>query len=110
MKEKSNEAITGTEVTVTDKNDTQPTAEKGQEMKEAKTGKGVSTDKAAKPEPKKTEKVVDSVIGIGKKLLKSYPDKAVVFMTSDGQGFFVESDAFNHAATLKNKVITPVNR
>lgn len=110
MKEKSNEAITGTEVTATDKSNTQSTTEKIKEVKEAKTEKGVSTEKAAKPEQKKAEKVADAVIGIGKKLLKSYPDKAVVFMASDGQGFFVESDAFNHAATLKNKVITPVNR
>lgn len=110
MKEKSNETITGTEVTATGKNGTQSTTEKIQEVKEAKTGKDVSTDKTLKPEQKKPEKVVDAVIGIGKKLLKNHPAKSVIFMTSDGQGFFVESDAFNHATTLKNKVITPVNK
>lgn len=113
MKEKSNEAITGTEDATTGKSEMQTTTETGKEAtgaKETKTGKGISTDKAPKPEQKKPEKVVDAVVSIGKKLLKSHPSKSVIFMTSDGQGFFAENDAFNHATTLKNKVVTPVNK
>ncbi len=55
-------------------------------------------------------KVSDAVVKIGKTLLKSNPAMSVVFMTTDGRGFYEKNDADNHARTLKNKVVTPVKK
>lgn len=65
-----------------------------------------------KNDPKETvePKVSDAVVKIGKTLLKSNPAMSVVFMTSDGRGFYEKNDADNHARTLKNKVVTPVKK
>lgn len=62
------------------------------------------TTKAAEP------KVSDAVVKIGKALLKSNPDMSVVYMTSDGRGFYEKNDADNHAVTLNNKAVTPVKK
>lgn len=68
-------------------------------------------DKKATAEKKKQEpKVSDAVTKIGKSLLKSNPEMSVVYMTSDGRGFYMENDAENHARTLNNKAVTPVKR
>lgn len=46
----------------------------------------------------------------GERILAEYPDAQVVYMTSNGFGFFRETDALNHAATLRDKTITNVKR
>lgn len=46
----------------------------------------------------------------GEQILAEYPDAQVVYMTSNGFGFFRETDARNHAATLRDKTITNVKR
>lgn len=46
----------------------------------------------------------------GEEILTQYPDAHVVFVTSNGFGFFRETDARNHAATLQDKTITIVKR
>ena len=40
----------------------------------------------------------------------AYPDAPVVYMTSNGFGFFKESEARNHAATLRDKAVITVKR
>lgn len=55
-------------------------------------------------------KVSDALVKIGKALLKSNPAMSVVYMASDGRGFYEKNDADNHAHTLKNKTVTPVKK
>lgn len=43
-------------------------------------------------------------------ILAAYPDAPVVYMTSNGFGFFRESEARNHAATLRDKAVITVKR
>ena len=77
----------------------------------APASSGNGDDKKAPAEKKKQEpKVSDAVTKIGKSLLKSNPEMSVVYMTSDGRGFYMENDAKNHARTLNNKAVTPVKR
>ncbi len=66
--------------------------------------------KTDKNKPPKAAKVADAVEAIGKKILSSYPKESIVYMTADGQGFFNESDALNHADDLTNKKVTPVRK
>lgn len=63
-----------------------------------------NTPKTAAP------KVSDALTKIGQALLKSNPDMAVVYMTADGQGFYAENDAENHARALTNKAVSAVKR
>ena len=44
------------------------------------------------------------------RILAAYPDAPVVYMTSNGFGFFKESEARNHAATLRDKAVITVKR
>ena len=44
------------------------------------------------------------------RILAAYPDAPVVYMTSNGFGFFRESEARNHAATLRDKAVITVKR
>lgn len=44
------------------------------------------------------------------RILTAYPDAPVVYMTSNGFGFFRESEARNHAATLRDKAVITVKR
>ena len=39
-----------------------------------------------------------------------YPDASVVYMTSNGFGFFKESEARNHANTLRDKAVITIKR
>lgn len=55
-------------------------------------------------------KVSDALVKIGKSILKSNPAMSVVYMASDGRGFYEKNDADNHAHTLKNKTVTPVKK
>lgn len=62
------------------------------------------TKKTAEP------KVSDSVVKIGKSLLKGNPEMSVVYMTADGSGFYEKNDAELHARNLNNKAVTPVKK
>lgn len=74
-------------------------------------GAADNAEPAAKTPTKKSEpKVSDAVRKVGKALLKSNPDMSVVYMTTDGRGFYEKNDADNHARTLNNKAVTPVKR
>ena len=44
------------------------------------------------------------------RILAAYPDAPAVYMTSNGFGFFKESEARNHAATLRDKAVITVKR
>lgn len=44
------------------------------------------------------------------RILTAYPNAPVVYMTSNGFGFFKESEARNHAATLRDKAVITVKR
>ena len=44
------------------------------------------------------------------RILSAYPDAPAVYMTSNGFGFFKESEARNHAATLRDKAVITVKR
>lgn len=44
------------------------------------------------------------------RILAAHPDAPVVYMTSNGFGFFKESEAHNHAATLRDKAVITVKR
>lgn len=46
----------------------------------------------------------------GAQILAEYPDARVIYMTSNGFGFFREADARNHAATLQDKAVTTIKR
>lgn len=50
------------------------------------------------------------LVNIGKKLLATRPDKNVIYMTSDGFGFFEQCDAENYARNLDNKTVLSVKR
>nr|DAL75145.1 MAG TPA: hypothetical protein [Caudoviricetes sp.] len=52
----------------------------------------------------------DGLTKKGRQILEEYPAADVVYMTSNGFGFFREQDARNHAATLRNKTVTIVKR
>lgn len=67
-------------------------------------------EKPADKEKNKPQTATNPLEKIGKKLLEAYPDKNEVFMASDGQGFFNENDALNHAETLTNKKVIPVKK
>ena len=43
-------------------------------------------------------------------IFNNYPTLQVYFKTADGQAFFQESDAKNHAKTLENKKVEAVER
>ena len=43
-------------------------------------------------------------------IFNNYPTLQVYYKTTDGQAFFQESDAKNHAKTLENKKVEPVER
>ncbi|MDR2131016.1 MAG: hypothetical protein LBP56_07640 [Odoribacteraceae bacterium] len=51
-----------------------------------------------------------TVVKIGKGILRGNPAMTAVYMTADGSGFYEESDARNHAATLKDGTVTEVKR
>lgn len=44
------------------------------------------------------------------KILKAHPGIEKVFTTSDGQVFFTENHASNHARSLKDKDVEPVSK
>ena len=44
------------------------------------------------------------------RILAAYPDAPAVYRTSNGFGFFKESEAHNHAATLRDKAVITVKR
>lgn len=52
----------------------------------------------------------DGLTKKGRQILKEYPAADVVYMTSNGFGFFRAQDAHNHAATLRDKTIIIVKR
>ncbi len=54
--------------------------------------------------PSKTIKIMS------KDIFKNYPALQVYYKTADGQAFFQESDARNHAKSLENKKVEPVER
>lgn len=66
--------------------------------------------KAADTKTAEEPKVSDTLVKIGKSILKSNPAMSVVYMASDGRGFYEKNDADNHAHTLKNKTVTPVKK
>lgn len=45
-----------------------------------------------------------------KRIFAAYPDASVVYMTSNGFGFFKESEARNHANTLRDTTVTTIKR
>ena len=69
-----------------------------------------NTGKTAETKETEEPKVSNAVVKIGKSLLKSNPAMSVVYMTSDGRGFYEKNDADNYARTLKNKAVTPVKK
>lgn len=69
-----------------------------------------SAEKKAAPAKTEEPKVSDTVVKIGKSLLKNNPAMSVVYMTSDGRGFYEKNDADNHAKTLNDKAVTPVKK
>lgn len=82
-------------------------------------GTAVQADRAARKktaakkeqaEKSKQPVAADAVVKIGKKLLAANPEMEVVYMTSDGRGFYSKNDAQGHARTLTNKAVTPVNK
>lgn len=66
--------------------------------------------KAADTKTAEEPKVSDTLVKIGKSILKGNPAMSVVYMASDGRGFYEKNDADNHARTLKNKAVTPVKK
>ncbi len=71
----------------------------------------IPDEKQQKEAEKKSEsKVSDAVEKIGKALLKSNPGMSVVYMTSDGNGFYEKNDANNHARILKDKTVVSVKQ
>lgn len=69
-----------------------------------------AADKAAETKEPEEPKVSDALVKIGKSILKSNPAMSVVYMASDGRGFYEQNDADNHARTLENKTVTPVKK
>lgn len=79
---------------MTKQNDIQADAEKG-------AAKKTAAPEARSKTPQEQE---------GEAILAQYPDASVVYVTSNGFGFFGESDARDHAATLRDKTVTTVKR
>lgn len=69
-----------------------------------------SSTKAAETKTAEKPKVSDALAKIGKSILKSNPAMSVVYMTSDGRGFYEKNDADNHAHNLNDKAVTPVKK
>lgn len=44
------------------------------------------------------------------KIFEKYPKINVYYKTDDGNSFFLESDAKNHAKSLNNKSVQPIHR
>lgn len=63
----------------------------------------------ADPAPK-ANMASTSLKDIGKRLLNQYPHKDVMYVSSDGTGFFSEDDAIRHANTLNDKIVVTVKR
>lgn len=82
----------------------------GKTTNNGQSGKNKKEKPADKEKKEKTQTAMNPLEKIGKKLLAAYPDKNEVFMASDGQGFFNENDALNHAETLTNKKVLPVKK
>lgn len=65
----------------------------------------------AKADPAPKANIASGVLkDIGKRLLKQYPHKDVMYVSSDGTGFFSEDDAIRHANTLNDKIVVSVKR
>lgn len=72
-------------------------------------------DKAAKgaagnPNEETQEKASTALTKAGKQLLEANPSATVIYMTTDGRGFFNKSDAVNHGRTLKTKTVIEVKK
>ena len=94
------------------------TAKEAKEKAKAEKAAGAAAAKAAKEkaaqdaaEKAKAEagKIAGSLVRVGRDLLKSHPGRQTIYMTTDGSGFFARNDAENHARTLADKTVTPVN-
>lgn len=81
------------------------TAEKNEEkaVRETteKAARNAATPKAGNKTPQERA---------GEEILAQYPDEPKVYVTSNGFGFFRESEARNHAATLQDKTVITVKR
>lgn len=90
------------------------TAEKDAHEAGEKAAAEEAAEKADREEAKKaiTEnaKIKNRLAKDGEQILAEYPEAREVYMTSNGFGFFRETDARNHAATLKDKTVTTIKR
>lgn len=88
-----------------EKNDTAPT--------QATDNADQPADSAVEENPKKPAKdaaAPSKAEKAARQIFSDYPDAREVYVTSDGFGFFKQSDARNHAATLREKTVVTVKR
>lgn len=83
-----------------------PAAEKAEAEKAAREATEQAARKTAAP--KTGNKTPQQ--RAGEEILAQYPDEPKVYVTSNGFGFFRESEARNHAATLQDKTVITVKR
>lgn len=79
----------------------------GTQGKSAETGEqGADTDNQVK----KPKAITEKRERIAKDLFAKRSGLSVIYFTSDLVPFGTENDAKQHAATLDNKIVTPINR
>lgn len=99
------EAVEKADRKVTEKN-ARETAEKDVREADEKIATEKADRKAAEPKAGGKFRLEKE----GERILAEYPDAPEVFMTTNGFGFFRETDARNHAAALRDKTVTTVKR
>lgn len=74
------------------------------------TGQKPPTPKQEVPPRTKGDRISESLQAVGRDALARNPQFKAVYVTANGYVFPNESDAINHAKSLKNKRIETVNR
>lgn len=64
-------------------------------------------DKEATPQEPKQPTMADVVAD---KIMQRHPEISELWVTSDGMAFYCQTDAKNHAATLKQKEVSHIKR
>lgn len=68
------------------------------------------TKKAEKEETQQEPKEPTMADVVAEKIFRRHPELTELWITSDGMAFYCQTDAKNHAATLKEKDVSHIKR
>lgn len=67
-------------------------------------------DKEATPQEPQEPKQPTMADVVADKIMQRHPEISELWVTSDGMAFYCQTDAKNHAATLKQKEVSHIKR